>query len=117
MAKVILRAGKVAAGVIAALIVIGFVLVAIRPGPPAQAENVLPTDPVVSAAFVQAREYINNKQYVQAEAVYIDLLRQYPATDCAFAARNELAYLYVIWEKWPEADTEIGQLTGDFSNH
>ncbi|MCK5172222.1 MAG: tetratricopeptide repeat protein, partial [Planctomycetes bacterium] len=117
MAKVILRVGKAAAGVIAALVVIGFILVTLRSGPPVQAENVLPTDPAVSAAFVQARDYTNNKQYVQAEVVYIDLLSQYPGTDCAFAARNELAYLYVAWEKWSEADTEIGQLAGDFSNN
>ena len=65
----------------------------------------------------QAVSYQEKGQYEQAETIYQQIVTSYPGTDYAFEAQKNLAILYVLWGRQPEADTAFGQLAADFYEH
>lgn len=71
----------------------------------------------VSALFEQAEQYAKNGQHEQAEAIYHEIVADYPGTDYAFEAQKNLAILYVTWNKQPQADRATKQLIAKFSGH
>jgi len=70
-----------------------------------------------SELLEQAGSYQEKGQYEQAEAIYLQIISNYPGTDYAFQAQKNLAILYVLWDKQPEADATLGQLVTDFCKH
>jgi len=70
-----------------------------------------------SELLLQADTYREQGQYEQAEAIYLQIVTGYPGTDYAFKAQKNLAILYVLWDKQPEADAAFGQLVTYFSKH
>ena len=65
----------------------------------------------------EADTYKKNKQYVEAEPIYVSIAGQYPNTDYAFSARKNLAWISIALERWSEADLRIEQLRTDYSGH
>ena len=71
----------------------------------------------IPAQFEQAEKYKKTYQYDQAEAIYQQIITDYPGTDYVFQAQKNLAILYVAWDKQPEADGALQELLTNFSNH
>jgi len=71
----------------------------------------------VSAQFKQADNYKRNKQYEQAEAIYQQIITDYPGTDDAFKAQKALIFLYFATGKELQADATLQQLISGFYSH
>jgi tetratricopeptide (TPR) repeat protein len=71
----------------------------------------------ISELLEQAETYQEKEQYEQAESTYLQIISNYPGTDYAFQAQKNLAILYVLWGKQPEADAAFQQLVADFYEH
>jgi tetratricopeptide (TPR) repeat protein len=70
-----------------------------------------------SELLEQADTYKQEGNYEQAEAIYQQIVTDYPDTDYAFLSQKNLAILYVLWDNQPEADAALGQLVTDFYEH
>jgi len=70
-----------------------------------------------SAQLQQAETFQKNGQYEQAEALYQQVIAQYPSTDYAFQAKKNLVFLYIAWYRYPQAEAAYQQLLANFSGH
>jgi len=70
-----------------------------------------------SEQLKQADDYKQNKQYEQAEAIYQQIVTDFPGTDDALKAQKELTLLYIITDSQQQADAAFEQLVTDFSEH
>jgi tetratricopeptide (TPR) repeat protein len=68
----------------------------------------------ISALFEQAQTYQQEGNYEQAEAIYQQIVTDYPDTGYAFLSQKNLAILYVLWDNQHEADAALGRLVTDF---
>ncbi len=57
----------------------------------------------VSAQLKQAETHRNDGNYAEAKAIYQSILTNYPGTDFAFSAQENLAILYIFWDKPAQA--------------
>ena len=71
----------------------------------------------VSAQLEQAKAYVENKHYEQAEIIYKTIAQDYPDTTDALAAQTGLTVLYITWGKEPEAQAGLAGLVADFSGY
>ncbi|GAG31772.1 unnamed protein product, partial [marine sediment metagenome] len=71
----------------------------------------------VSAQLEQADAYMKDKNYEQAEAIYRDIVTNYPGTDEAFQAQKNLALLYIKTTRYPAARQEVDTLLTNFADH
>jgi len=65
----------------------------------------------------QARNLMKARNYEQAEAIYKDIVRDYPGTEYDFLARKNLVLIYIIKERYDQAQEVLDKLIGDFSNN
>jgi len=70
-----------------------------------------------AAQLKQAETYKQNEQYEQAEAIYRDIVADYPGTDEAFQAQKSLALLYIKTARYPAARQEVDALLTNFAGH
>src|SRR4030042_5990781 len=70
-----------------------------------------------SELLEQAETYQEKEQYEQAEAIYLQIISNYPGTNYALQAQKNLAILYVLWDKQPEADAALQRLLAGFYTH
>ena len=71
----------------------------------------------VPAQLEQAETLLEKGQCQQAEAIYQQIVSQYPGTDDAFAAQKQLSFLYIAWNRYPQAETAYNQLLANFSGN
>ena len=71
----------------------------------------------VSALLKQAAELQNNKQYDQAEAIYKQILKDYPATDDALEAQKLLTISHIHRGSRDEAELTLQELLAKFSEN
>jgi TolA-binding protein len=71
----------------------------------------------VTEQLKQAGDYIQNKQYEQAEAIYLQIVTDYPGSDYALEAQKQLTILYIKQDNQPRADAALQQLISGFYNH
>jgi tetratricopeptide (TPR) repeat protein len=116
MAKIILRAGKVAFKIILLFTILGFIFYSVKVLVPAKA-NVESVPDELSSQFEQAGAYLEEGQYEEAEQIYWDILDLYPGTDDALAAQTQLTILYINWDKPADAEAALQQLKSDFAAH
>ena len=69
------------------------------------------------AQLEQAETLFKKGQYEQAEAIYQQIVSQYPGTDDAFAAQKQLTFLYIAWHRYPQAEAAYNQLLANFLGH
>jgi len=70
-----------------------------------------------AAQLEQAQTYQNNGQYDQAEAIYKQIVTDYPGTDYAFEAQKNLTILYITWDKEAQAESAYQELVANFSEN
>jgi len=70
-----------------------------------------------SAQFKQAEDYKKNKQYEQAEAIYQQIVTDFPYSNDALEAQKQLTILYIRQNNQPDADTALQQLLAGFYTH
>jgi len=71
----------------------------------------------VEAQFDQADEYEDQGQYEQAEAIYEQILTEYPDSNDALEAQEKLTVLYILWGKQAEADAAYQELLSSYSDY
>jgi len=71
----------------------------------------------VSAQFQQAETYRNNKQYEQAEAIYQQIVTDFPDSNDALEAQKQLTLIYIATDRQAEADAAFAELTAGFAGH
>jgi len=116
MAKIILRAGKVAIKIVLLFAILGLIFFSIKKLPHATAQ----TEPVQSELEEQIgliEAYREQGLYAEAEQMSQDIIAQFPGSDGAFEAQIQLVFLYINWDKPAEADTVLNQVINDFSDH
>ena len=69
-----------------------------------------------SAQLQQAQIHQKEGRFAEAEAIYLDLIRQYPQSEEARESRTHLAVLYVAWDKPILAQNAYGELVADFTD-
>jgi len=70
-----------------------------------------------SAKLEQAELLMNTWQYEQAEAMYRQIVADYPDTDCALEAQKELVMLYLTWDKPTQGEAAFEELVAGFPEH
>ncbi len=70
-----------------------------------------------SAQFKQANDYKRAKQYEQAEAIYQQIVTDFPGSDDALEAQKQLTILYITTDSREQADAAFNALTAGFSEH
>ena len=94
MAKIILRAGKVAIKIILPLVIIGLIFYSVKVLVPAQADvgvvQETPDNEQLSALFEQAELFVDTGKHPQAEQVLEDIIQTYPGTEYALDAQRRL---------------------------
>jgi len=116
MAKIILRAGKVAIKIILPLVILGLIFYSVKVLVPAQAEvGSFPDE--LSAQFDQAETYQEQGRYAEAEQIYQSIIERYPLTDYHFEAQRQLTILYINWDKPAEAEAALQEFVRIYSNY
>jgi TolA-binding protein len=70
-----------------------------------------------AALLEEAKAYEAEGNYEQAEAIYRSIVTDYPGTDEAFQAQNNLALLFIVTRDYPAAQAEVDALIADFAEH
>ena len=68
-----------------------------------------------SELLLQADTYREQGQYEQAEAIYLQVVTEYPDSDEAFIAQKQLTTLYALRANEAEAQAAMAKLLADFS--
>ncbi|HIJ72128.1 MAG TPA: tetratricopeptide repeat protein, partial [Planctomycetes bacterium] len=116
MAKLILRAGKVAIKIVLLFAILGLIFFSIKKLPHATAQ----TEPVQSEFDEQIgliEAYREQGRYDEAEQMCQDIITQFPGSDGAFEAQIQLVFLYITWDKAAQADAVLNQVINDFADH
>ncbi len=116
MAKIILRAGKVAIKIIIPFAILGLIFYSVKVLVPAKA-NVESFPEELAAQFDQAEAYREQGRYTEVEQIYQSIIEQYPLTDYDFEAQTQLTILYINWNKPADADAALEELTSSFYEH
>jgi len=69
----------------------------------------------VSAQLKQAAGYKDNRQYQQAEAIYQQIITDFPDTNDALEAQKQLTVVYIAWDRQPQAEAAYQQLLANYS--
>ncbi|MBW8039093.1 MAG: tetratricopeptide repeat protein [Planctomycetes bacterium] len=70
-----------------------------------------------SAQFKQADDYKKNKQYEQAEAIYQQIVTDFPDSNDALEAQKQLTLIYIVTDSQQQADAALQELLVSFSAH
>ena len=70
-----------------------------------------------SELLEQAESYQEKGNYEQAEAIYLQIITDYPGTDYALEAQKQLTLIYIATDRQQQADASFGQLVTDFYEH
>jgi len=71
----------------------------------------------VTEQLKQAGDYIQNKQYQQAEAIYLQIIADHPGSDDALEAQKQLTILHIKQDNQPQAEAAFQKLLADFYLH
>lgn len=71
----------------------------------------------VPAQLEQAESLFKKGEYEQAEAIYQQIVTEYPETEDAFAAQKQVAFLYIACHGYPQAEAAYNQLLASFLGH
>jgi hypothetical protein len=52
--------------------------------------------------------------HAHTEPIYQEIVTEYPGTEDALAAQKQLAFLYIAWHRYPQADAAYQQLLAKF---
>jgi len=116
MAKIILRAGKVAVKIILLFAIVGLTFYSIKILTPARAQTE-PAHRALADEMALAETYQEEGRYAEAEQIYQGIIEQHPLTDYDFEAQTQLVILYINWDKSAEADAALEELTSIFYEH
>jgi len=116
MAKIVLRAGKVAIKIIILFAIFGLTFYSIKILTPARAQTE-PAHSGLADELALAQTYQEQGQYAQAEQIYQSIIERYPLTDYDFEAQTQLVILYINWNKPADAEAALQELTSIFSEH
>jgi len=116
MAKIILRAGKVAIKIILPLVILGLIFYSVKMLTPAKAQTESEQSELQDELAL-AETYQGQGRYAEAEQIYQGIIEQYPLTDYHFEAQRQLTILYINWDKPAEADAALEELTSIFYEH
>jgi len=114
MAKLILRAGKVASKIILPFVVLGLIFCSIKMLSPAKAVGEQPDGDQLTELFEQAEIYDDNGQYTLAAQVYQSIITQHAGTEHALKAQKNLTRMYVFSGQLQEAQTAYQGLIDSF---
>jgi len=70
-----------------------------------------------SELLEQAQIYKQEGNYEQAEAIYQQIVSNYPGTDDALEAQKQLTLMYIATDRQQQADAALGQLVTGFYEH
>ncbi|MBW8039064.1 MAG: tetratricopeptide repeat protein [Planctomycetes bacterium] len=70
-----------------------------------------------STQFKQADGYKQNKQYEQAEAIYQQIVTDFPDSNDALKAQKQLTLIYIATDRQPQSDAALQELLVNFSAH
>ena len=70
-----------------------------------------------AAQFKQADDYKQNKQYEQAEAIYQQIVTDFPDSFDALEAQKQLTILYIKQDNQPQAEAAFQKLLAYFYMH
>jgi tetratricopeptide (TPR) repeat protein len=115
MAKIILRAGKIAIKIILPFVFIGLIFFSFKMLRLAKAVEEEPSVEQIDVLLEQAEQLKDMDQHSQAEQIYFDILEQNPGGDDGLTAQTELAILYIEWGKLAHAEAALAQLKSDFA--
>jgi len=116
MAKIVLRAGKVASKIIIPFVVLGLIFFSVKMLTPAKAQTE-PEQSALADELALAETYQEQGQYAEAEQIYQSIIEQNPLTDYDLEAQTQLAILYINWNKSAQADAALEQLKSNFYDH
>ncbi|MGD2095013.1 MAG: tetratricopeptide repeat protein [Phycisphaerales bacterium] len=71
----------------------------------------------VSDQLKQAQMFRGNRQYSQAEKLYLQIVAENPGSDAALEAQKQLILIYIATENKPQADAAFQQLIAGFSQY
>ena len=115
MAKIILRAGKVAIKIIGLFAILGFIFYSINLLTPARAQE----DPIIQAQIAElmqiAEDYRANEQYDEAVQVYNDIIAGYPYSEQAMYAMREIIVCRIEQKDFAEAQACLEQFWAQYS--
>jgi len=117
MAKIILRAGKVAIKIILPFVFIGLIFSSFKMLRPAKTVEEEPSVEQIDVLLEQAEQLKDMDQHSQAEQIYFDILEQNPGGDDGLTAQTELAILYIEWGKLADAEAALAQLKSNFATY
>lgn len=73
--------------------------------------------PDASTALQQADALMKNRQYDQAEGIYMQILTDHPPAEVAFEAQKQLVIIYIATANHSQADIALEQLLTRFWGH
>jgi tetratricopeptide (TPR) repeat protein len=129
MAKMILRAGRVAIKIILPLVILGLIFYSVKKLTPAKANENPPAGQEVSLLIEQADaiyqdiktgKYSKKGRYdqaAQAAKIYQTIVTDYPGTENAFEAQAKLVNLDIVSGRWPQAQEAYQKLLTDFAGN
>jgi outer membrane protein assembly factor BamD (BamD/ComL family) len=71
----------------------------------------------VSEQFEQAQTYQLNGNYEQAEAIYQQIVMDFPDSNDALEAQKQLTLMYITTDSQQQADAAFAALTAVFAGH
>ncbi len=69
------------------------------------------------AQLQQAETYMKDRSYEQAEAIYQQIVTDFPDSNDALEAQKQLTILYIKQDNQPQADAALQKLLADFYMH
>ncbi|MHC5059804.1 MAG: tetratricopeptide repeat protein [Planctomycetota bacterium] len=121
MAKIILRAGKVAIKIILPLLILCLIFYVVKAIIPAQADVGVVQETLdneqLSILFEQAELFVDMGKHPQAEQVLEDIIQTYPETEYALDAQRRLTCMYVFSGNSELAETNYQELVDNFSEY
>jgi tetratricopeptide (TPR) repeat protein len=115
MARIVLRAGKVAARVPLSIMILGLILYSAKIHKPAKADEAPVIDPQIPELMQTAQDYQANEQYDEAVQVYNDIIAGYPGTDEAMYAQREIVVCRIEQKDFTEAHGALEQFWAQYS--
>jgi len=117
MARIVLRAGKVAVKVTLPIMILAVLLYSVKLLTPVKANEPPPGAEDVAGLFEQAEIYEDEGDYARAEQIYEDIVQEYPGSDQALEAQRNLICQYVTRYKQQDAEAALQELVEVYSEH
>jgi len=67
--------------------------------------------------LAEAEQFVKSGNYDQAEAIYRQIVEQFPDSNDALEAQKQLTFLYITTDQQVQADTAFAELTVAFAGH